>query len=47
MPRCQILIEKHEYYGVKGTALALFEIYLSNRAQVVEVNRQISEKGTI
>ena len=43
----KILIEKLKYYGVKGQALSLFDSYLSNRSQVVEVNGVISDKGNI
>ena len=43
----KILVQKLDYYGVKGSTLALFENYLSNRIQVVEVNGKISEKGLI
>ena len=43
----QIMIEKLKYYGVHGTTLDLFESYLSNRRQVVEVNGKMSEEGTI
>ena len=38
----KILVQKLDYYGVKGSTLALFENYLSNRVQVVEVNGKIS-----
>ena len=43
----KILIEKLNYYGVQGKTLSLFESYLSNRTQVVEVNGKTSEKGLI
>ena len=43
----QILVEKLKYYGVHGKTLLLFESYLSNRTQVVEVNGKMSEKGLI
>ena len=43
----KILLEKLDFYGVRGTSLALFESYLSNRTQAVEVNGKMSEKGTI
>ena len=42
-----ILIEKLRYYGVSGSTLDLFESYLTNRTQVVEVNGKLSEKGII
>ena len=42
-----ILIEKLRYYGVTGSTLDLFESYLSNRTQVVEVNGKLSDKGII
>ena len=40
-------MDKLKYYGVHGTTLKLFDSYLSNRTQIVEVNGQVSEKGTI
>ena len=43
----EILIEKLKYYGVHGSTLKLFQSYLSNRTQVVEVNGKVSEKGVI
>ena len=43
----EILIQKLKYYGVQGNTLKLFESYLSNRTQVVEVNGMLSEKGLI
>ena len=43
----EILIKKLEYYGVSGKTLGLFQSYLSNRTQVVEVNGKVSEKGLI
>ena len=43
----KILIEKLNYYGVQGKTPSLFESYLSNRTQVVEVNGRTSEKGLI
>ena len=42
-----ILLQKLKYYGVQGITLKLFESYLSNRTQVVEVNGMLSEKGVI
>ena len=42
-----ILIEKLRYYGVTGSTLDLFESYLTNRTQVVEVNGKLSDKGVI
>ena len=42
-----ILIKKLEYYGISGTTLNLFQSYLTNREQVVEVNGNLSEKGVI
>ena len=43
----KILVEKLEYYGVKDKTLNLFENYLSDRKQVVEVNGVQSDLGTI
>ena len=43
----KILIEKLKYYGVTGSTLNLFESYLSNRTQVVEVNGKMSDEGII
>ena len=43
----KILVEKLSYYGVHGKTLSLFESYLSNRTQVVEVNGKTSDKGLI
>ena len=43
----EILIQKLKYYGVHDKSLDLFQSYLSNRTQVVEVNGKLSEKGTI
>jgi hypothetical protein len=43
----KILLEKLQHYGVRGKSLALFESYLSNRAQAVEVNGKMSENGII
>ena len=34
----QILLNKLEHYGIRGTALAWFSSYLSNRSQYVSVN---------
>ena len=34
----QILLKKLEHYGIRGTALAWFSSYLSNRKQYVSVN---------
>ena len=43
----KILLEKLKYYGVQDQTLALFDSYLSNRTQAVEVNGVLSELGTI
>ena len=42
-----ILLEKLKFYGVKDKSLSLFESYLSNRTQVVEVNGKFSDTGII
>lgn len=34
----QILINKLECYGIRGKALDLFTLYLTNRFQVVKIN---------
>ena len=34
----KILLDKLEHYGIRGTALAWFSLYLSNRSQYVSVN---------
>ena len=43
----KILIEKLRFYGVKDQTLALFDSYLSNRQQCVEVNGVMSDMGII
>ena len=43
----RILVDKLKYYGVHGKTLELFDSYLSDRTQVVEVNGHISDKGLI
>ena len=43
----EILLDKLNYYGVKDQTLALFDSYLTNRTQAVEVNGVLSDIGTI
>ena len=43
----KILLDKLAYYGVKDQTLSLFDSYLSNRTQAVEVNGVMSDMGTI
>jgi len=38
-----ILLNKLEYYGIRGTALAWFKSYLENRSQFVEFNNHQSD----
>jgi hypothetical protein len=43
----KILIQKLEYYGIKGTALKLMESYLTNRKQYVEIHDTKSDILTL
>lgn len=43
----EILIDKMEYYGIRGNALELFKSYLRNREQIVEVNGKMSSKKEV
>ena len=42
-----ILIEKLNYYGIKGNALAWFKSYLCNRAQYTQIGETLSDIGYI
>ena len=42
-----ILIDKLEFYGVRGTALSWFKSYLINRKQVVSINGVLSSELTV
>ena len=39
-----ILLQKLEYYGIRGVALGLFKNYLQNRPQIVKVGGEISNQ---
>ena len=42
-----ILINKLQYYGIKDTALDLFQSYLSNRRQYVKIGNNKSDTTAI
>ena len=37
----KILLSKLEHYGIRGMPLKLFQNYLMNRTQLVEINKKI------
>ena len=43
----KILIQKLNFYGIRGTANKLFESYLSNRTQFVQIRNSVSEVAEI
>ncbi len=43
----KILLEKHEYYGIKGVAHELLKSYINNRKQFVEINDAKSNTLTL
>ena len=42
-----IILQKLEYYGIRGPALNLFKIYLTNRKQYVQIDKCKSQTRPI